>query len=46
MIQAWLVIDDLNGALHAPELKTNLISVSRLLRQGLVVMFRDNAVVD
>jgi hypothetical protein len=36
---------DLNGALLAPELKTNLISVSRLLRQGLVVTFRDDAVV-
>jgi hypothetical protein len=36
---------DLNGALHAPELNTNLISVSRLLCQGLVVTFRDDAVV-
>jgi hypothetical protein len=33
----------LNGALHAPELKTNLISVSHLLRQGLIVTFRDDA---
>jgi hypothetical protein len=35
---------DLQGALLAPELKTNLISVSRLLRQGLIVTFQDNSV--
>jgi hypothetical protein len=36
---------DLSGALHAPALKTNLISVSRLVRQGLVVTFQNDAVV-
>jgi 16S rRNA C1402 (ribose-2'-O) methylase RsmI len=36
---------DLSGALLAPALKTNLISVLHLLRQGLVVTFRDDAVV-
>jgi hypothetical protein len=40
-----VVCVNLNGALHAPELKTNLISVLHLLRQGLAVTFRDNAVV-
>jgi hypothetical protein len=35
---------DLSGALLAPGLKTNLISVSRLVRQGLVVTFQNNAV--
>jgi hypothetical protein len=36
---------DLSGTLLAPALKTNLISVSRLVCQGLVVTFQNNAVV-
>jgi transposase InsO family protein len=36
---------DLSGALLAPALKTNLISVLRLVRQGLVVTFQNDAVV-
>jgi transposase InsO family protein len=36
---------NLSGALLAPALKTNLISVSCLVHQGLVVMFQNNAVV-
>jgi hypothetical protein len=36
---------DLSGTLLAPALKTNLISVSRLVRQGLVVTFQNDAVV-
>jgi hypothetical protein len=35
---------DLQGALLAPELKTNLISVLRLLCQGLIVTFQGNSV--
>jgi hypothetical protein len=35
---------DLQGALLAPELKTNLISMLRLLCQGLIVTFQDDSV--
>jgi hypothetical protein len=36
---------DLSGTLLAPALRTNLISVLRLVHQGLVVIFQNNAVV-
>jgi hypothetical protein len=36
---------DLSGALFAPALKTNLISVLRLVHQGLVATFQNDAVV-